>query len=95
MNKYFTSWFPTEKQGANHWWVAGSDRGDESNFKWCYPDRVDDFREPPFVPFQTGEPDNKDGVENCLEIERKDSSTFFNDVYCNLNRSYICEVNLT
>jgi len=75
-------------------WVAASDRGEEGAFKWCYPDRVDSFQFPPFVSFSDGEPSNTDDVENCLEIGHQYGNLFYNDLYCNLEKGYICEVEI-
>jgi Lectin C-type domain len=73
-------------------WIAASDRGEEGAFKWCYPDRVDSFQFPPFLPFEEGEPSNSDDVENCLDIGRRDGNYYYNDTYCNLEQAYVCEV---
>lgn len=73
-------------------WVAASDRGEEGAFKWCYPDRLDNFQFPPFLPFQAGEPSNTDDIENCLDIGPVDGNLVYNDAYCNLEQGYVCEV---
>jgi Lectin C-type domain len=73
-------------------WIAASDRGEEGAFKWCYPDRVDKFQFPPYLPFEEGEPSNSDDVENCLDIGRRDGNYYYNDTYCNLEQAYVCEV---
>jgi len=38
------------------YWLAGSDAGQKSKFRWCYSDANETFK--PFFPFATGEPDN-------------------------------------
>jgi len=94
----FTDSCETE-MAPNDWtyklWISASDRGEEGEFKWCYPDRVDDFKDPPFVNWGSGEPNNDKGVENCLEVVTQYSNIETNDVPCNYQRSYICEVSVS
>jgi len=76
------------------YWIAGSDRGAEGEFRWCYPDRLDGFQDPPLIEWGSEEPDNYRDQENCLDIETRYSRLAMYDIYCNHNRSYICEVSL-
>jgi len=66
--------------------------GVEGVFKWCYPDRLAEFQEPPLLPWSVDEPNNWKGRENCLELYAGLDPIMINDNYCNRNRSYICEV---
>lgn len=41
--------------------------------------------------WQQGQPDNNDGVENCVNLE----DTFhwrWNDLSCRINQNYVCEM---
>lgn len=41
-----------------------------------------------------GQPDNKDGIENCLEwIYIEGGGTGWNDINCNIELKYVCEKN--
>ncbi|XP_028415346.1 E-selectin-like [Dendronephthya gigantea] len=70
----------------NHWqkkrvWIGIK----KSNSKWCYPDG----KPSPYLRWNTGEPNNVGGNEDCVEMWE---NGHWNDAPCTLARPFICEI---
>ena len=48
----------------------------------------------PFSVWNTGEPNNTDGSEDCVEISNYAGYSNWNDVNCDLESKFICEIKI-
>jgi hypothetical protein len=66
------------------WWTGGTDAGHEGWWTW------EDGEGWPYSNWQAGEPNNANGVENCLEL-RRFGNRKWNDIPCWAGNYYVCE----
>ena len=82
--------------GNNPVFIGGNDINGEGNWRWAESDGSDGIRiegEGGWnIPWNTGQPDNAGGIEDCMEINRWAGQPYINDIPCNYNLgAYICE----
>ncbi|XP_058462455.1 perlucin-like [Malaya genurostris] len=71
------------------WFIAGTDLGNEGQFVWIPTGMPVGFLTG-FLNYSSGQPDNFQGNEHCLEIGRW-GGVAWNDIPCDLKQRYICE----
>ena len=67
-------------------WIGGKRSG--SNFAWIDGTSFD------YDNWNTGEPDNQGGEENCIEVYSAPGQSWhdrWNDVPCNVRRNFVCK----
>ncbi|CAL4123430.1 unnamed protein product, partial [Meganyctiphanes norvegica] len=64
-------------------WAGGSDNQDEGRWVWVNGDTMGEQ-----FPWMSNEPNNHDGLENCLLVNWNDYG--YNDLDCNRKHRYIC-----
>jgi hypothetical protein len=75
------------------WWIGASDKAQEGNFSWCYPNDAQTFDSVLSVPFAKGEPGLNHDAEDCVELINRGNRLALNDRACDVKNRYICEVN--
>lgn len=73
--------------GDDLWWIGGTDQGSEGKFYW-----LSNGHQIGFTDFATGQPDNANGTENCLELMGPVGHKW-NDRNCDIERFFICKQN--
>ena len=72
-----------EREIGNEFWLGGSDRGVEGDWRWESNDELIDMNK-----FWTrGQPDSWNGDQDCLFIW----VSGFGDLYCFYPRPFVCE----
>uniref|UniRef100_A0A8W8KUS7 Neurocan core protein n=1 Tax=Magallana gigas TaxID=29159 RepID=A0A8W8KUS7_MAGGI len=69
--------------GVQHIWTGGNKKGDD--WYWGHGERISSFTN-----WDSNEPNNKNGNENCLEL-KSNSSWTWNDSPCDRKNPFICE----
>eukprot|EP00210_Caulerpa_lentillifera_P007409 g7080.t1 len=73
-------------------WI-GARRSISNNtaFQWIDGQVANELLDPSSASWGIGEPNNDDGVEDCVYIDRRGISGNLNDIRCSTRRSFICE----
>jgi len=76
---------------SGYFWLAGSDSGQKSKFRWCNSESNETFQ--PFIPFAVGEPDNGGGGsgEDVLALHINGSTMNLLDSGWRNSYGFICE----
>jgi hypothetical protein len=78
---------------VDSYWTSGSDEFHEGVFKWCSSPKAENVSRE--LKFKTGEPNNGDGSENCMQgsvlAEPLPDNFVFSDHNCSSTQRFICE----
>ena len=85
INNHFVSISAGMSTSTDWIWVGGDDQSEEGKFKWVNGNPVQG------IPWGTGQPDNGDGIEDCIEMFKPYGK--FYDVYCDRIFSFLCALN--
>ena len=67
------------------WWIGLNDIAQEANFAWISGEKLS------YVHWESGEPNNTDGNEDCAELNRFGVDGGWNDEPCDNAQPFVCE----
>ncbi|XP_065366317.1 C-type lectin 37Db-like [Calliphora vicina] len=82
LSDHLIKYYPRKK----NWWISASDLESEDDFSWYRTgERV------AYTVWSVDQPDNNDGIENCVILWKRNNQFEMNDYDCDKIAHYICE----